>query len=50
MGTVEIDGRRLVLSSMDKVLWPETGMTKGAMLDYYARVAPTMLHTCAADR
>jgi bifunctional non-homologous end joining protein LigD len=43
VGVVEIDGRRLTLGNLDKVLWPETGMTKGRMLDYYARLAPTLL-------
>jgi bifunctional non-homologous end joining protein LigD len=43
MGVVEIEGRRLVLSNLEKVLWPEHGMTKGKMLDYYARIAPTLL-------
>jgi bifunctional non-homologous end joining protein LigD len=41
--TVEIDGRRLKLTNLDKVLYPETGFTKGEVLDYYARVAPVML-------
>ena len=41
--TVEVDGRRLKLSNLDKVLYPETGFTKGEVIDYYARVAPTML-------
>jgi bifunctional non-homologous end joining protein LigD len=40
---VEIDGRRLKLSNLDKVLWPATGFTKGQMIDYYARIAPVML-------
>ena len=40
---VEIAGRRLALSNLDKVLWPETGFTKGEMIDYYARVAPVLL-------
>lgn len=40
---VEIDGRRLQLSNLDKVLYPDTGFTKGEVIDYYARVAPTML-------
>jgi bifunctional non-homologous end joining protein LigD len=31
------------VSNADKVLWPATGFTKGAMLDYYARVAPALL-------
>ena len=40
---VEIDGRQLRLSNLDKVLYPETGFTKGEVIDYYARIAPTML-------
>lgn len=40
---VDIAGRRLKLSNLDKVLWPETGFTKGQMIDYYARIAPVML-------
>jgi bifunctional non-homologous end joining protein LigD len=31
------------LSSLEKVLWPATGFTKGQMLDYYRAVAPTLL-------
>ncbi|MGO8873009.1 MAG: non-homologous end-joining DNA ligase [Acidimicrobiales bacterium] len=38
-----VDGRELTLSSLDKVLYPDTGFTKGQMLDYYSRVAATML-------
>ncbi len=41
--TVEVGGRRLALSNLDKVLWPATGFTKGEMVDYYARIAPVML-------
>ena len=40
---VEIDGRQLRLSNLDKVLYPEVGFTKGEVIDYYARIAPTML-------
>ena len=39
----EVEGRPLTLSSLDKVLWPATGFTKGEMIDYYARVAPALL-------
>ena len=45
----EVDGVRLSLSNLDKVLFPATGFTKGALVDYYARVAPSML-THVADR
>ncbi|PJN21436.1 non-homologous end-joining DNA ligase [Kitasatospora sp. CB02891] len=39
----EVEGRRLVLSHLDKVLWPATGWTKGEALYYYAQIAPAML-------
>lgn len=42
MTTVEIDGRELTLSNLDKVLYPETGFTKAEVIDYYARIAPVM--------
>ena len=41
--TVEIDGRRLRLSNLDKVLYPATGTTKGEVIDYYTRVAPLLI-------
>jgi bifunctional non-homologous end joining protein LigD len=40
---VEIDGRRLKLTNLEKVLYPETGFTKGEVINYYARIAPVML-------
>lgn len=40
---VAVEGRRLVLSNLDKVLYPETGFTKGQVLDYYTRIAPVLL-------
>ena len=39
----EIEGRQLTLSNLDKVLYPATGFTKAAVVDYYARIAPFML-------
>jgi bifunctional non-homologous end joining protein LigD len=44
---VDIDGHELKLSNLDKVLYPEVGFTKGEVIDYYARIAPTMLTHCA---
>jgi bifunctional non-homologous end joining protein LigD len=41
--TVEIDGRRIRLTNLDKVLYPEVGFTKADVIDYYARIAPVML-------
>jgi len=40
---VEVDGRELKLSNLDKVLYPKSGFTKGEMVDYYARIAPAIL-------
>jgi bifunctional non-homologous end joining protein LigD len=41
--TVEIRGRNLKLSNLEKVLYPATGFTKKDVIDYYARIAPAML-------
>jgi bifunctional non-homologous end joining protein LigD len=38
-----VDGRRLRLSSLEKVMYPATGTTKAEVLDYYARIAPVIL-------
>ena len=40
---VEVEGRRLSLSNLDKVLYPAVGFTKGQVIDYYTRVAPAVL-------
>ena len=40
---VDVDGRELKLTNLDKVLYPESGFTKGEMVDYYAKVAPTIV-------
>lgn len=40
---VEVEGRELRLTNLDKVLYPKAGFTKGEMVDYYARVAPAMV-------
>jgi bifunctional non-homologous end joining protein LigD len=40
---VEVEGRRLKVTNLDKVLYPETGFTKGQVIDYYARIAPVLL-------
>ena len=39
----EVDGRRLTLSNLDKVLYPRTGTTKGEVLNYYVQIAPVLL-------
>ena len=40
---VEIQGRQLKLSNLDKVLYPATGFTKGQIIDYYARIGPVLV-------
>jgi bifunctional non-homologous end joining protein LigD len=40
---VDIAGHRLSLSNLDKVFYPETGFTKGQVIDFYTRIAPVLL-------
>ncbi len=40
---VEVDGKELRLTNLDKVLYPATGFSKGEMVDYYAKVAPAIV-------
>jgi bifunctional non-homologous end joining protein LigD len=40
---VEVDGRELKLTNLDKVLYPRAGFTKGEVVDYYAKVAPALV-------
>ncbi|MDN3494738.1 ATP-dependent DNA ligase [Planococcus sp. APC 4015] len=40
---VRVGGRRLRVSNLDKVLYPETGTTKGEVIDYYTRIAPLII-------
>ncbi|GGO33597.1 non-homologous end-joining DNA ligase [Streptomyces lasiicapitis] len=39
----EVEGRRIALSNLDKVLYPASGFTKGEVLHYYATVAEALL-------
>lgn len=41
--TVRVEGRRLRITNLDKVLYPETGTTKGEVIDYYSRIAGALL-------
>ena len=40
---VEVQGRDLKLSNLEKVLYPATGFTKKDVIDYYVRIAPALL-------
>lgn len=41
--TITLGNRRIELSHLDKVLFPKSGITKGELVDYYRRIADTML-------
>lgn len=41
--TVDIAGRQLKLTNLDKVLYPAAKFTKGQIIDYYARIAPVLV-------
>ncbi len=40
---VDVEGKHLKLSNLDKVLYPEAGFSKGQVIDYYVRIAPVLL-------
>ena len=40
---VQVEGRTLTLSNLDKVLYPAVGFTKAQVIDYYERIAPVLL-------
>ena len=42
-GAIELDGRRLAIRNLDRVVFPRAGVTKAAVLDYYVRVCDVML-------
>lgn len=45
---IEIEGRQIKLSNLDKVLYPRAGFTKGQVVDYFIRIAPVLLPHLAA--
>jgi bifunctional non-homologous end joining protein LigD len=40
---IDVEGKHLKLTNLDKVLYPAAGFSKGQVIDYYARVAPAMV-------
>lgn len=40
---IEIEGKQLKLTNLEKVFYPATGFTKGQVIDYYARIAPVLI-------
>ncbi|HZR55844.1 MAG TPA: non-homologous end-joining DNA ligase [Terriglobales bacterium] len=41
--SIEVNGRHLTLSNLDKIMYPATGFTKGQVIDYYARIGPVLV-------
>ena len=50
--TVEVRaaGRAVTLTNLRKLFWPELGLTKGDLLQYYVDVAPVLLPAPARPR
>src|SRR5947207_15564216 len=38
-----VEGKKLSVSNLDKVLYPKAGFTKGQVIDYYIKIAPVLL-------
>jgi bifunctional non-homologous end joining protein LigD len=38
-----VEGKKLSVSNLDKVLYPKVRFTKGQVIDYYIRIAPVLL-------
>jgi len=38
-----VEGKKLGLSNLNKILYPKVGFTKGQVIDYYIRIAPVLL-------
>jgi bifunctional non-homologous end joining protein LigD len=41
--SLNINGKTVSVSNLDKIFYPETGFTKGQVIDYYMRVSPVLL-------
>ena len=40
---IEVAGKTLTVSNLEKVMYPESGFTKRQVIDYYIRIAPVLL-------
>ena len=40
---LDVGGRTVNVTNLDKVLYPETGFTKGDLINYYIRISPVLL-------
>src|SRR5215472_14322437 len=41
--TLEVGGRQVSVSNLDKIFYPSTGFTKGQVIEYYIRISPVLL-------
>jgi bifunctional non-homologous end joining protein LigD len=42
-GSIEVDGRKVALTNLNKIFWPKLGLSKRDLLAYYAAIAPVLL-------
>ena len=40
---LEVDGRKVAVSKLDKLMYPDADFTKGQVIEYYVRIAPVLL-------
>ncbi len=40
---LDVDGKIIPVSNLDKIMYPETGFKKGQMIDYYIKISPVLL-------
>jgi bifunctional non-homologous end joining protein LigD len=40
---VDVDGRQVALTNLEKVLYPQAGFAKAQVVDYYTRISPVLL-------
>ncbi len=40
---LEVEGRTLEVSNLNKILYPKAGFTKGQVIDYYIKISPYLL-------
>ena len=45
---LDLDGHRLMLSGLDRELWPEVGVTKGDLIDYYLSMPDVVMPPLAS--
>lgn len=43
MATLTVENRKVKVTNLDKIFWPELGLTKGDLIDYYIRIGPQLL-------